>query len=155
MESYSQKTFAELGLQTVWVQENQSLSEKKYTLRGLHFQKPPFAQAKLVRAVRGEILDVFVDLRAGSPTYGVWDAIHLSEENCKAVYVPRGFAHGFCTLSETTVIQYKVDNPYAPDYDDGIRWNDPDIAINWQTENPILSAKDEKSQFLRDFVSPF
>lgn len=155
LESYSEKIFDADGLQTVWVQENQSLSEKKYTLRGLHFQTPPFAQAKLVRAVRGEILDAFVDLRKDSPTYGEWDAIHLSEENCKAVYVPRGFAHGFCTLTENTIIQYKVDNYYSPEHDSGIRWNDSDIGINWEIENPILSAKDEKSQFLKDFVSPF
>jgi dTDP-4-dehydrorhamnose 3,5-epimerase len=155
MESYSRKLFAEHGLQTDWAQENQSLSEKKHTLRGLHFQLPPFAQTKLVRAVRGEILDAFVDLRKDSPTYGQWDAIVLSEENCKSVYVPRGFAHGFCTIVENTIIQYKVDNLYAPEHDSGIRWNDPEIGIDWQTNDPILSAKDEKSQFLKDFVSPF
>ena len=155
LESYSQKLFVEHGLQTDWVQENQSLSEKKYTLRGLHFQLPPFAQAKLVRAVRGEILDVFVDLRKNSPTYGQWDAIRLSEENCKAVYVPRGCAHGFCTLTENAIIQYKVDNYYSPEHDSGIRWNDADIKIDWETETPILSKKDETSQFFKDFVSPF
>lgn len=155
METYSQKLFAEHGLQTNWVQENQSFSEKKHTVRGLHFQLPPFAQAKLVRAIQGEILDVFVDLRKNSPTYGQWDSIQLSEENCRAVYVARGFAHGFCTLTENTIIQYKVDNPYAPEHDSGIRWNDPDIGIDWQADNPILSAKDEKAQFLKNFVSPF
>lgn len=155
METYSQNVFAEHDLQTNWVQENQSLSEKKQTIRGLHFQLPPFAQAKLVRAVQGEILDVFVDIRKGSKTYGKWDAIHLSADNCKAVYVPRGFAHGFCTLTDNAIIQYKVDNPYAPDHDSGIRWNDSDINIDWETQNPILSAKDEKSQLFKDFVSPF
>ena len=155
METYSRPFFAEYGLQTEWVQENQSLSEKKSTVRGLHFQLPPAAQAKLIRAIRGAILDVFVDLRKDSETFGQWDAVRLSEENCKAVYVPRGFAHGFCTLSEQTIIQYKVDNPYAPECDSGIRWNDPDIKIDWETKNPVLSAKDEKLQFFKDFVSPF
>ena len=155
METYKREVFAAYNLQTNWVQENQSLSEKENTLRGLHFQLPPFAQSKLVRVVQGEILDAFVDLRQSSATYGQWDAIVLSEENCKAVYVPRGFAHGFCTLTENTIIQYKVDNQYAPEYDCGIRWNDPDIGIDWKTEDPILSAKDEKLQFFRDFVSPF
>lgn len=155
METYSSKLFTDNNLQTDWVQENQSLSERKHTIRGLHFQIPPFAQTKLVRAIQGEILDVFVDLRKDSETYGQWDSIHLSANNCKAVYVPRGFAHGFCTLTENTIIQYKVDNPYAPEYDNGIRWNDPDIKIDWQTESPILSAKDEKLQFFKDFVSAF
>lgn len=155
METYSQKLFAEYGLQTNWVQENQSLSEKRHTIRGLHFQLPPFAQAKLVRVVQGEILDVFVDLRKDSPTCGQWDSIRLSEENCKAVYVAHGFAHGFCTMTENAIIQYKVDNPYAPEHDSGIRWNDPNLRIDWQTENPVLSAKDEKAQFYKDFVSPF
>lgn len=155
METYKKEIFAEHNLQTDWTQENQSLSEKKYTLRGLHFQLPPFEQTKLVRAIQGEIVDVFVDLRKDSETYGQWDSIHLSEENCKAVYVPRGFAHGFCTLTENAIIQYKVDNVYAPAHDSGIRWNDPDIGIIWETDAPILSAKDEKLQFLKDFASPF
>ena len=155
METYKQDIFAEYGLQTGWVQENQSLSEKKHTLRGLHFQLPPFAQTKLVRVVQGEILDAFVDLRKDSETYGQWDAIRLSEENCKAVYVPRGFAHGFCTLTENAIIQYKVDNPYAPEHDSGIRWNDPDIGIDWETNDPILSAKDAEAQLFKNFVSPF
>lgn len=155
METYSQKPFEEFGLQTNWVQENQSLSEKKNTIRGLHFQVPPFAQTKLVRAVQGEILDVFVDIRKNSPTYGEWDSIVLSAENCKAVYVPHGFAHGFCTLTENTIIQYKVDNYYAPDHEGGIRWNDKNIGIEWGNVEPILSEKDKIAQFLKDFVSPF
>lgn len=155
METYKRNSFAELGLQTNWVQENQSLSGKKNTIRGLHFQLPPFAQTKLVRAIRGEILDVFVDLRKESKTYGQWDELILSEENCKAVYVPRGFAHGFCTLTENAIIQYKVDNLYAPEHDSGIRWNDPDIGIDWGAETPFLSAKDAQAQFFKDFVSPF
>lgn len=155
METYSQKLFAEFGLQTNWVQENQSLSEKKHTVRGLHFQAPPFAQAKLVRAVQGEILDVFVDIRKDSPTFGQWDSIHLSAENCKLVYIPHGFAHGFCTLTENTIIQYKVDDYYAPDYEGGIRWDDADIGIEWNVNKPILSEKDKIAQYFKDFVSPF
>lgn len=155
METYKKELFEEYALQTVWTQENQSLSEKKQTLRGLHFQLPPFEQTKLVRVVQGEVLDVFVDLRKNSETYGEWDSIRLSAENCKAVYVPRGFAHGFCTLAENVIIQYKVDNPYAPAHDSGIRWNDPDLRIEWETDAPLLSAKDEELQFFKDFVSPF
>lgn len=155
METYKQQIFAQYGLQTDWVQENESLSGKKYTIRGLHFQLPPAAQTKLLRAIQGEVLDVFVDLRKDSATYGQWDAIHLSAENCRAVYVPRGFAHGFCTLTENAIIQYKVDSPYAPEYDSGIRWNDPDLGINWETDSPVLSGKDAEAQFFRNFVSPF
>lgn len=155
METYSRQAFAEHGLQTEWVQENQSLSEKKQTVRGLHFQKPPAAQAKLVRVVQGEVLDVFVDLRKESKAYGQWDCIVLSEENCKCVYVPRGFAHGFCTLTENVIIQYKVDHPYSPEHDSGIRWDDADIGVNWNVEDPVLSEKDKNAQFFKDFVSPF
>ena len=155
METYSEKIFAENGIQTNWVQENQSLSEKINTIRGLHFQIPPFAQAKLVRAVQGEILDVFVDIRKSSPTYGKWDSLLLSAENCKAVYIPHGFAHGFCTLTENTIIQYKVDNYYAPDHEGGLLWNDPDLGIDWGNIDPVLSEKDQFAQSFREFTSPF
>ena len=137
------------------MQENQSLSTRLHTIRGLHLQTPPFAQAKLVRAVQGEILDVFVDLRKDSATYGQWDSIKLSEENCKSVLVPRGFAHGFCTLTESVIVQYKVDNPYAPECEKGIRWNDADIGINWNFSEPQLSERDANLPFFKDFVSPF
>jgi dTDP-4-dehydrorhamnose 3,5-epimerase len=155
METYSRKLFAEHGLQTDWVQENQSLSRRRRTLRGLHFQIPPFAQAKLVRVVRGEILDVFVDLRKDSPTCGQWDSIHLSEENCKAVYIARGFAHGFCTLSEDAIVQYKIDNAYNRESERGILWNDPDLGINWDVQAPFLSDKDANLPFYKDFITPF
>jgi len=155
MQTFNRELFADRGLQTNWVQENQSLSTRIHTLRGLHFQMPPFAQAKLVRAVQGEILDVFVDLRKNSPTCGRWDSINLSEENCKAVYIPQGFAHGFCTLTKNVVVQYKVDNSYAPEFDMGIRWNDPDIGIQWNVEKPFLSEKDSNLPLYKDFVSPF
>jgi dTDP-4-dehydrorhamnose 3,5-epimerase len=155
MQTYNKELFAVHGLQQDWVQENQSLSTRLHTLRGLHFQSPPFTQAKLVRVVQGEILDVFVDLRKSSLTYGHWDSVRLSEENCKTVYIPHGFAHGFCTLTEDVIVQYKVDNTYAPEFDMGIRWNDPDIGIDWNVNEPFLSPKDSNLPLHRDFVSPF
>ena len=155
MQTYNKQMFAERGLQTDWIQENQSLSTRPHTIRGLHFQTPPFAQAKLVRAVRGEILDVFVDLRKDSATFGRWDSIHLSEENCKAAYIPRGFAHGFCTLTDDVIVQYKVDNFYAPEAEMGIRWNDAQIGVDWNVVNPFLSEKDSVLPLLKDFDSPF
>lgn len=155
MQTYNKDLFATYSLQSDWVQENQSLSTRLHTLRGLHLQTPPFAQAKLVRVVRGEILDVFVDLRKDSHTCGLWDSIKLSEENCKTVYIARGFAHGFCTLTESVIVQYKVDNFYSRDNEAGIRWNDPDIGINWNINEPILSEKDGGLPFYKDYVSPF
>lgn len=155
METYSRKVFAEHGLDNLWVQENQSLSTELHTIRGLHLQIPPFAQAKLLHIVQGKILDVFVDLRKDSATCGQWDSIILSEELCKSVFIPQGFAHGFCTLTENVIVQYKVDNPYAPDYERGIRWNDPDIGIDWNVTRPHLSERDLKMPFLKDFVTPF
>lgn len=154
-ETYVQKFFAENDLQTVWAQENQSLSVQKGTLRGLHLQAPPFAQTKLVRAARGEILDVFVDIRKNSPTYGKWDSVRLSGENCKSVYIPQGFAHGFVTLTENVVVQYKVDNMYSREHEGGILWNDRSIGINWETDEPFLSDKDLQLPLFKDFVSPF
>lgn len=155
VQTYNKELFAEKGLQIDWFQENQSLSTRLHTIRGLHFQTPPFAQTKLVRAVQGEIVDVFVDLRKNSVTFGEWDSVHLSAENFKAVYIPRGFAHGFCTLTDDVIVQYKVDNVYAPESELGIRWNDADIGINWETEDPFLSPKDLGLPFFKDIVSPF
>jgi len=137
------------------ITELQSLSSRRGIVRGLHFQTPPMAQAKLVRAVEGEILDVFVDIRKDSATFGQWDSVRLSTENCKAVFIPHGFAHGFATLSENVIVQYKVDNYYSPEHDSGIYWNDPDIGIDWQITQPLLSEKDGKLPFLKDFVTPF
>ena len=155
VETFSHRVFAESGIEADWVQENQSFSSRQGIVRGLHFQVPPMAQAKLVRVVQGEILDVFVDIRKDSATFGQWDAIQLSAENCKSVFIPHGFAHGFATLSEDVIVQYKVDNYYSPEHDRGIRWNDPDLGIDWQITEPILSEKDGKLPFLKDFVSPF
>lgn len=155
MRTYDRKIFQENGLQTAWMQENQSLSTQLYTIRGLHFLLPPHTETKLVRAVQGKILDVFVDLRRDSETFGQWDSIELSEDNHRAVYIPKGFAHGFCTLTERAVVQYKVDSLYVAESDAGIRWNDPSIGINWNAPNPILSERDKNLPLLADFDSPF
>ncbi len=155
MRSYDREMFAENGLQTDWIQENQSLSTQLHIVRGLHFLLPPHTETKLVRAVQGKILDAFVDLRKDSETFGQWDSIELSEDNFKAVYIPKGFAHGFCTLTEKVVVQYKVDSAYVGASDAGIRWNDPKIGINWNIENPILSERDKNLPLLEDLDSPF
>lgn len=150
MESWSQKKMEEVGLFYNFVQDNHSMSSVKGTLRGIHFQKGDKAQAKLVRCVKGAVLDVAVDLRHESPTYKQWVAVELSEENKKQLLIPRGFGHGFVTLTDEVEFLYKADNYYAPEADGGIRWNDPEIGIDWGVENPILSAKDEKSPLLKD-----
>ena len=150
MESWSQRKMEELGLHYDFVQDNHSKSTVKGTLRGIHFQKGDKAQAKLVRCVRGAVLDVAVDLRHESPTYKQWVAVELSEENKKQLLIPRGFGHGFVTLTDDVEFLYKADNYYAPEADGGIRWNDPEIGVEWGVENPILSAKDEKNPLLKD-----
>lgn len=155
MESWSQKKMEEVGLFYNFVQDNHSLSMVKGTLRGIHFQKGDKAQAKLVRCVRGAVLDVAVDLRHNSPTYKQWEAVVLSAENKKQLLIPRGFGHGFVTLTDEVEFLYKADNYYAPEADGGIRWNDPDIGVEWGIDKPILSAKDEKNQFLKELGEVF
>jgi dTDP-4-dehydrorhamnose 3,5-epimerase len=142
---------------TVFVQDNHAMSLKAGTLRGLHFQVPPHAQAKLVRCLRGSFCDVAVDLRSGSPTYGRWVAAELSAANGRALFVPAGFAHGYLTLEPETEIFYKVSDYYAPDYERGLRFDDPQIGIDWpvQSERMVLSPKDRSLPYLRDFASPF
>ena len=140
----------EAGLYYDFVQDNHSMSSVKGTLRGIHFQKGDKAQAKLVRCVRGAVLDVAVDLRHESPTYKQWVAVELSAENKKQLLIPRGFGHGFVTLTDEVEFLYKADNYYAPEADGGIRWNDPEIGVDWGVEEPILSAKDEKNPLLKD-----
>jgi dTDP-4-dehydrorhamnose 3,5-epimerase len=156
LESFNKKAFEENIGAVNFVQDNESKSSKG-VLRGLHFQKPPFEQAKLVRCIEGKVIDVAVDIRKGSPTYGKNVAIELSGENKRQLFVPRGFAHGFVVLSETAVFAYKVDNAYAPDYDSGIMWNDKELNIDWGlTEDEVqLSAKDKKLISFKDFDSPF
>lgn len=144
-ESFSQREFEEKVCKTVFVQDNESKSGYG-VLRGLHFQKPPYAQSKLVRVVKGRVLDVAVDIRENSPTFGKHISVELSGENKRQFFIPRGFAHGFVVLSEEAVFQYKCDNYYAPDYEDGILWNDPALNIDWQIpeEDVILSEKDSR-----------
>lgn len=150
MESWSQKKMEEAGLFYNFVQDNHSMSSVKGTLRGIHFQKGDKAQAKLVRCVKGTVLDVAVDLRHDSPTYKQWVAVELSAENFKQLFIPRGFGHGFVTLTDEVEFLYKADNYYAPEAEDGIRWNDPEIGVEWGVENPILSAKDRANKYLRE-----
>jgi dTDP-4-dehydrorhamnose 3,5-epimerase len=155
MRCYDEAIFREYGLATEWKQDNQSLSRRKGVIRGLHFQLPPHAETKLVRVVTGEILDVFVDLRKGSCTYGQWDARTLSEANSRMVYVPKGFAHGFCTLTDIAIVQYKVDEYYVPQAEGGIRWDDKTLDIEWPAGEHILSERDRSLPLMADLASPF
>lgn len=156
-ETYNAQRFHDAGIDAAFVQDNHSLSTQTGTVRGLHYQSPPFAQAKLVRVLRGAILDVAVDVRKGSPSYGKWVKAELSAENGVQIFVPRGFLHGFITLVPDTEIAYKVDNPYSRECDGAVLWNDPDLAIDWGAVagKAILSEKDLKAPRFRDFASPF
>lgn len=158
LEVYNRNTFADLGIDTVFVQDNHSLSVPRYTLRGLHFQTPPRGQDKLVRCMRGKVFDVAVDLRKGSPTYGQWVGTELSAENGHQLFIPIGFAHGFLTLEDNCEVSYKCSDTYAPANDGGIRWDDPAIGIDWPMPSdmkPELSDKDRIQPLLADFDSPF
>lgn len=155
MESYSGREFKKAGLDYEFVQDNHSSSTVKGTLRGIHFQRGDKAQAKLVRCARGAVIDVAVDLRPNSPTYKQWVAVELSEENKRQLLIPRGFGHGFVTLTDHVEFLYKADNYYAPEADGGIRWNDPELNIDWGVENPILSEKDANAPLLKDVVTDF
>jgi dTDP-4-dehydrorhamnose 3,5-epimerase len=154
-ETYNARVFEGLGLTFRPVQDNHSLSAEAGTVRGLHYQVGPRAQSKLVRVVSGAILDVAVDIRKGSPTYGRWAGVILNEANKRQLFVPAGFAHGVCTLVPNTQILYKVDDYYAPECDRGVIWNDPELAISWPVTNPILSDKDRKLPLLRDADNNF
>ncbi len=155
-ESYSTRAFEELVGSVNFVQDNESCSSHG-VMRGLHFQRPPHAQAKLVRCVRGSVLDVAVDIRKGSPTYGKYVTCLLTEHNHRQFFIPRGFAHGFAVLSDTAVFQYKCDNYYCPESDGGISIIDPSLDIDWHIDilEAILSDKDKKHPLLKDFDSPF
>ena len=150
METWSARKFEAAGLNFNFVQDNQSYSAQKGTLRGLHYQTAPFAQAKLVRCTRGKLLDVAVDIREGSETFAKWVAVELTAENKKQLLIPRGFAHGFLTLTDDVEIQYKADNFYAPTCDGNIRWNDSEIKIEWPFAPTILADKDAKAPTLRE-----
>ena len=155
-ESYSQRDFEEKVGRVNFVQDNQSFSHYG-VLRGLHFQNPPYTQSKLVRVIHGKVVDVAVDIRKGSPTYGKYVAVELTGENHRQFFIPKGFAHGFVVLSETALFQYKCDEFYHPEAEGAIMWNDPDLAIEWpvKAEDIELSEKDKHHPFLKDFESPF
>ncbi len=155
-ESFSQREFEEKVCKTTFVQDNQSYS-RYGVLRGLHFQRAPHAQSKLVRVIKGRVLDVAVDIRLGSPTYGKHVAVELTEENHRQLFIPRGFAHGFVVLSEEVIFQYKCDNFYSKESEGAIMWNDPDLGIDWgiSAEDALLSDKDRVNPRLKDFDSPF
>lgn len=155
-ESFSQREFEKLGINTVFVQDNESKSCYG-VVRGLHFQAPPYAQAKLVRCVKGRIRDIAVDIRKGSPTYGKHVAVELTEDNHRLFFIPHGFAHGFSVLSETAVFQYKCDNYYTPQSEGALLWNDKDLNINWliPDKHVVLSEKDKHHPLFKDFESPF
>lgn len=151
METYNQQAFAELGITNVFVQDNQSFTAQKGTLRGIHFQNAPMAQAKIVRVTKGAVLDVAVDLRKGSPTYRQWVGVELSAENKRMLFIPRGFGHGFKTLTDDVEFCYKVDNLYSKACDRGIRFDDPAIGVQWgDVMEELLSQKDTASPLLED-----
>jgi dTDP-4-dehydrorhamnose 3,5-epimerase len=155
-ESFSQREFEEKVCKTTFVQDNESKSSYG-VLRGLHFQKPPFAQSKLVRVIKGVVLDVAVDIRKGSPTFGQYVSVELTGENHRQFFIPRGFAHGFSVLSEEVIFQYKCDNFYSPQSEGAIAWNDPDLNIDWRipAEKVVLSEKDSKHPRLKDWQNVF
>ncbi|WP_432737722.1 dTDP-4-dehydrorhamnose 3,5-epimerase [Maridesulfovibrio sp. FT414] len=155
LESFNRKVFAELGLPVDFVQDNHAYSSGIGVIRGLHFQRPPHAQAKLVWVTRGAVSDVAVDLRKGSPTYLRSFRIELSADNFRRMFIPKGFAHGYETLTEENEFMYKVDAGYAPGSEAGIRWDDPELAIDWKAVNPVLSDKDRELPSLAQFESPF
>jgi dTDP-4-dehydrorhamnose 3,5-epimerase len=155
MESYSKKEFEKEGIGCEFTQDNHSKSEKKGTLRGLHFQASPHTQAKLIRVAKGAIYDVIVDLRKDSETFGQWEGFELSAENKRMLFVPRGFAHGFVTLEDDTEVLYKADDFYAPETEGGIAWNDPDLKIDWPVEVSTISERDKKWPILKELDNTF
>jgi dTDP-4-dehydrorhamnose 3,5-epimerase len=155
MRTFDEEIFRKHGLVSQWVQENEACSVQQGVVRGLHFQRPPATETKLVRVVAGRALDVFVDLRRDSPTFGRWGSIELAAERQNMVYVPKGFAHGYCTLSDHVVMLYKVDAPYSPQLEGGLRWNDPALRIAWPVTEPTISAKDAVLPLLKEFELPF
>ena len=157
MRFYDREIFAAHHLKIDWTQESQSFNVKQNTVRALHFQLPPLIETKLVRAVRGAIFDVWVDLRADSETFGAWDALEISADNDRAVYIPAGCAHGFRTLTPNALIEYKIDVPYSAELASGIRWNDATLNIDWKLndEELTISERDARQQLFADFASPF
>ncbi|MFL0572779.1 dTDP-4-dehydrorhamnose 3,5-epimerase [Priestia megaterium] len=154
-ESYNKEMFQQNGIDMDFIQDNHSLSQQPGTLRGMHYQLNDKAQTKLVRVTRGAIYDVILDIRKGSPTYGEWQGFIISADNKRQLLVPKGFAHGFCTIVENTEVQYKVDELYSPEHDRGIAWNDPALNIDWPFNNPVLSDKDTKHPTLAEADNNF
>ncbi|BES66463.1 dTDP-4-dehydrorhamnose 3,5-epimerase [Gottschalkiaceae bacterium SANA] len=150
METWSTRNFEEIGLNVSFIQDNQSFTQKKGTIRGIHFQQNPMAQAKLVRVVTGAVMDYAVDLRKGSPTYRKWVCAELSADNKRQFYIPQGFGHAFITLTDDVTFVYRCDNHFSKECDRGIRYDDPSIGIDWGTDNVFLSEKDIKSPWLDD-----
>ena len=153
-ESWNLNSFKKIGIEENFVQDNQSLSSKG-VLRGLHFQNPPYSQSKLVRVIKGSVLDVAVDIRSNSPTYGLHYSVTLSEKNFKSFFIPKGFAHGFITLEDNTIFSYKCSEFYNKESEGSIAWDDEDLSIDWKIENPIISIKDSNSQYFKDFKTKF
>tara|TARA_B100001093_G_C26718390_1_gene966684 strand:- start:182 stop:724 length:543 start_codon:yes stop_codon:yes gene_type:complete len=153
-ESYNKDIFEKNGLNLDFIKDNQSLSHKD-VIRGLHFQAPPFAQGKLVRVIQGSVLDVAVDIRPDSPTYGKYESVMLSGENKTQFWIPPGFAHGFATLEDNTIFSYKCTDPYSKKSEGAILWNDPQLNIDWNIEMPIISSKDQEAESFKNFKSPF
>ena len=153
-ESWSKDAFENAGLDINFVQDNQSFSSKG-VVRGLHFQNPPFAQGKIVRVLKGSVLDIAVDIRENSPTYGKYFSIHLSEENKTMLWIPPGFAHGFSTLEDNTIFSYKCSGVYNKESEGSLMWNDTDLSIDWKIKNPIISEKDQNSELFSNFKTQF
>lgn len=152
MRVYDQDIFNQHGIDCTWVQDSQSKSTQRGIVRGLHFQYPPRAETKLIRVVSGKIFDVYVDLRQGSPTFGEWGSVELSAKNNKMIHIPRGLAHGFCTLTDNVEVFYRIDNYYEPELQGRIRWDSPDLDIHWPIENPVVSHDDSEAASFSDFV---
>jgi len=155
MESYNEETFKKIGITEKFIQDNHSLTLQAGVIRGMHYQLARNAQSKIVRAITGAIFDVVVDIRKGSPTFGKWEGFILSEDNKRQLYVPKGFAHGFCTLTANAHVIYKVDALYSREDDRGLAWNDEDVVISWPTANPILSEKDRNHPKLKVLENDF
>lgn len=157
LQTWSAGAYEQLGIPPGFVQDNESYSQARGTVRGLHFQSPPTSQAKLVRVVRGSIFDVAVDIRRSSPTYGRWCSAVLTASGAEQIYVPHGYAHGFCTLEDDVIVAYKVDGAYAPDLEGGIIWNDSDIGVDWPLPDSgaVVSRKDRELMAFQDYQSPF
>ncbi len=152
MESYNQAKYAANGIETVFVQDNHSRSIRN-TVRGLHYQLPPAGQVKLIRAARGAVWDVAVDVRVGSPTFGKWVGVELSEDNFRQLYIPIGFAHGFCALTDVAEVLYKTSHGYSAEHEQGILWNDPELGVQWPCEEALLSERDQQALSLRDYLA--